>query len=328
MADVVLGKPAMSEYLTPDASPYFGCTVGRVGNRIDKATFHLDGQMFALPHLGWLLNPSPFRFIPEASFSYLCPCWALILSFLGDYRYKVDQNDGDNHLHGGFNGWDQRLWSAAGPAGPASWHLELRSPDGDAGYPGNVDATVAFNVAEDNALDMVFTATTDAPTIINMTHHGAIEIMPKPLRTATFVPAHGTPRLQRPPCSAGYFNLAGHDSGPVDDQLVTVHAEKYTAVHPDLIPTGQLAPVSELGLANGQPERFGAIFDHMRRVQNMPGLDHNFVASSTIHDGDLALVAEMYDPASGRHMEVCPNPEPLIPPQDKLDASWLARLIR
>eukprot|EP00730_Choanoeca_flexa_P011175 TRINITY_DN23963_c0_g1_i1.p1 TRINITY_DN23963_c0_g1~~TRINITY_DN23963_c0_g1_i1.p1 ORF type:complete len:373 (+),score=86.25 TRINITY_DN23963_c0_g1_i1:27-1145(+) len=231
-ADVVLGKPSIKDYVTPDPSPYFGCLVGRFGNRIRAGKFSVDG-----------------------------------------HDYQVTCNDGKNHLHGGNVGWDNKLWNIDEEAsGSNKLVINLVSPDGEEGFPGTVKAQATVEATEDNALKITMTAETDKPTPINLTHHG-------------------------------YFNLAGHASGPVNAQMVKVHASEYTLPDAETLPTGELGPVSDFDLSGN----FNT-FEHVlgaAKAKGLQGLDHNFAVTGA--DGSLKPNAEMYDPASKRKMTVSSN---------------------
>ena len=123
--------------------------------------------------------------------------------------YRLAANKGPNHLHGGITGFDKRVWRAA--CDTASLELRYLSPDGEEGYPGNLDVRVTYTLTDDNALIVEYFATTDKATPVNLTQHS-------------------------------YFNLAG--AGNVTDHLLQIDAEAITAVDQDLIPTGVLEPVA------------------------------------------------------------------------------------
>jgi aldose 1-epimerase len=135
-ADVALGYNTISEYQRPDYSPYFGCLVGRVGNRIANGTFVLEGKEYTLAR-----NNSPGGM----------PC----------------------SLHGGLTGFDKVIWKAEPVSKPGVQGLKLRylSKDGEEGYPGNLDVTVTYWLTNDNALQIDYLATTDKATPVNLTNH-------------------------------------------------------------------------------------------------------------------------------------------------------------
>ncbi|HTU65712.1 MAG TPA: aldose epimerase family protein [Steroidobacteraceae bacterium] len=130
---------------------------------------------------------------------------------LDGVRHSVSANEGANHLHGGHLGFGKRLWRVLGPVSGARLSLGLTSPDGEEGYPGQVEANVELEVRP-NTLAIALTARTTAPTPINLTYHP-------------------------------YFNLAGPHV-PAVDQALRIPASHYLPVRPGLIPTGELAPVA------------------------------------------------------------------------------------
>jgi aldose 1-epimerase len=186
-------------------------------------------------------------------------------------EYRLAANDGTNSLHGGIEGLDNRVWKGKAVDGGVS--LSYLSPDGEEGYPGNLDLTVVYTLTEDNALRIDYRATTDAPTVINLTNHS-------------------------------YFNLAGNGSGTIYDHLVMLNADRYTPVNQNLIPTGELAPVAGTPLDFRMPVKVGArIRSGHPQMVLARGYDHNFVLNRTDHT-TLSFAARVYDPTSGRIMEV------------------------
>jgi aldose 1-epimerase len=221
--------------------PYFGATCGRVSNRIAGGSFELDGK-----------------------------------------TYTLAKNNGANHLHGGLVGFDKKLWKATprlSDRGPAV-DFEVVSPDGDEGYPGAVTARVTYTLTPDGELWVEMSATTDAPTIVNMVHHS-------------------------------YWNLAGHDAGTIRGHDLAVHADAYLPVDAGGIPTGVLAPVAGTPF-DLRPERrpaatLGAAIDGLPPSgdgKNPGGIDHNFVVRGWRPDGALRPVAVLRDAASGRSLEI------------------------
>lgn len=229
LGDVVWGYDHFDGYLTN--SPYFGCIIGRYGNRIAKGRFTLDGK-----------------------------------------TYQLATNDGPNHLHGGLKGFDKVLWDATPmmtEAGPAL-KLTYVSKDGEEGYPGTLKVTAVYTLTEDNALRLDLSATTDKPTICNLTHHS-------------------------------YFNLAG--KGDILDHVVYMPADHYTPVDETLITTGEIAPVDGTPFDFRKPTTIGARInqDHPQ-LKFGRGYDHNWVYNKRI--GELTLMARVSEPSSGRVMEV------------------------
>lgn len=207
-------------------SPYFGCIVGRVAFRIPGGQFDLDG------------------------------C-----------TYQLQQNQGPHHLHGGPNGFSWLVWQAEplpDPEQPAV-RFTLHSPDGDQGYPGNLDVTVLYTLTQENELRIDYTATTDQPTPVNLTHHG-------------------------------YFNLAGPAAGDVLDHVVWIDADQYSPTDESMTPTGQIAPVADTPFDLTRPVRI------RDRMPQTGGFDLAYLHNHP--GGALALVARVQEPGSGRTMEV------------------------
>lgn len=191
---------------------------------------------------------------------------------LDGVTYKLAQNDGDNHLHGGLRGFDKVVWTAKtvdtvdGPA----LELGYLSKDGEEGYPGNLAVTVRFHLDDHNALHIDYTATTDKKTVVNLTNHS-------------------------------YFNLAG--AGDILSHVLEIEADRFTPVDKGLIPTGVLQPVAGTPFDFRTPTAIGARIDAKnQQLQYAGGYDHNFVLSKA--PGTLGVAARVTDPASGRVLEV------------------------
>ncbi|MFQ1002713.1 aldose epimerase family protein [Modestobacter sp. SSW1-42] len=240
--NVVLGFPDVAGYAA-DTDPYFGSIIGRYGNRIAAGTFELDGA-----------------------------------------RYQLPLNDGPNTLHGGPDGFDDRVWAArsVGDEHTAALQLDLVSPAGDQGFPGTLATTVTYRLDAEGALTVQYRATTDAPTVVNLTQHS-------------------------------YWNLAGEGSGTINDHELQIAASGYTPVDETLIPTGEVAPVE------GTPFDFRtpvAIGERIRQADQQllygQGYDHNWVLDRA-DDGDregsdaadgLERAAVLHDPDSGRTLTI------------------------
>jgi aldose 1-epimerase len=192
---------------------------------------------------------------------------------LDNHRYQVPVNDSPNSLHGGTRGFDQVVWTAATSASsPGALELTMDSPDGDQGFPGNLRVKVVYTLSEDNSLRTEYTAETDRTTIVNLTNHA-------------------------------YFNLSGAGSGTILDHRVTIHGSRFTPVDSGLIPTGELVPVKGTPFDFLQPHAVGErINSPDPQLRLGKGYDHNWVLDSG--NGELAPAAEVYDPKSGRVMQV------------------------
>lgn len=214
-------------------NPFFGATVGRYANRIAKGMFTLDGKTYHIP----ITNPP-------------------------------------NALHGGKVGFDKHVWQPKTldtKQGPAV-ELHYFSPNGQEGFPGNLNVTVRFTLEKNDSLRLDYFATTDQDTVINFTNHS-------------------------------YFNLSGAGNPSILNEKVMIAADHYTPINATLIPTGQIAPVAGTPLDFRQPEAVGArIHENNQQLKYAGGYDFNYVLN---HPGDLsALAAKVEDPASGRVVEV------------------------
>ena len=184
--------------------------------------------------------------------------------------YHLATNDGPNALHGGIKGFDKCVWKAEIGANPSSVGFTLHSPDGDEGYPGAMDVTVVYTLTDKNDLEIRYTATTDKPTVVNLTNHT-------------------------------YFNLHGSGNGTILDHEVTIPADRYTPVNATLIPTGELKPVKGTVMDFRKPVAIGA---RIKEVGGKPvGYDHNYVLNTKSAE-EPKLNAEVYDPVSGRVLDV------------------------
>jgi aldose 1-epimerase len=186
-------------------------------------------------------------------------------------EYQLATNNGSHHLHGGVKGWDKALWK--GTQEGDSVTLAHTSPDGDEGYPGNVEATITYTL-NGSTLRAVFEATTDRTTPINMAQHS-------------------------------YFNLAGHASGNILGHRLQIKGVNYTPKDAEGIPTGEIAPVAGTPLDFQDAEVVGS------RIQEVEGgYDHNYVLHGLGKNAKFAsnqgpkLAAELEDPVSGRVMRV------------------------
>jgi aldose 1-epimerase len=246
------------------SNPYFGAIIGRYGNRIG-------------PVNGMAGQPPGFK--------------------LGGNTYTLDANNGVASLHGGNVGFDKRMWTATEipPNGnTVGLKLSRSSPAGEGcttpatctGYPGNVEASVTFTLDNNNSLHFDYAATTDAPTVLNLTNHS-------------------------------YWNLAGEGTGTINDHLLRINASKFTPVDVNLIPDGTTPSVI------GTPfdfTQFHAIGERLRGNDQQlvfgRGYDHNFVLNQPSarakvrHNGgggskpSLNLAAQLVDPSSGRELTI------------------------
>jgi aldose 1-epimerase len=213
-------------------TPYFGALIGRYGNRIAKGKFTLDGN-----------------------------------------AYELAVNDGPNALHGGLKGFDKVVWSAEPLAGEESAGLVLSyvSQDGEEGYPGTLSVKVTYRWTNDSEIRIDYEATTDKPTVLNLTNHA-------------------------------YFNLKDGGASSILDHALMIQADGFTPIDETLIPTGEIRPVEGTPFDFRQATAIGArIGDDNEQLKFGLGYDHNFVLNRT-GDG-LVLAARVSEPTTGRVLE-------------------------
>ena len=215
--------------------PYFGAIVGRFGNRIANAKFTLDGK-----------------------------------------DYQLAANNGPNHLHGGLVGFDKKLWRAETSlkAGAVVLSLFLNSPDGEEGYPGNLDVQVDYTLADNDELRIDYTALTDKKTVANLTHHS-------------------------------YFNLTGNPSNGILGHELQIFADAYLPVNETLIPsTGpEVLNGDPFDFRQAKPIGRDITANHVQ-LKIAGGYDHCWVLKKTSDGPTLQLAATAHDPLSGRLLEV------------------------
>ena len=206
---------------------FFGALVGRYANRISHASFSLDGK-----------------------------------------AYHLTPNDNGNCLHGGKPGYHKTVWDAEPFSNmkEAGVTFRRKSPDGEQGFPGNVDLKVSYSLTVENEIIIRYSARTDMPTPVNLTNHT-------------------------------YFNLAGHDSGTVLDHQVQLFSDRYVPVDAFAIPSGEIREVEGTPFDFRKPKPIG------RDIAEVPGgYDHNWEINSS--GNTLNPVAGVYEPVSGRSLTV------------------------
>jgi len=212
--------------------PHFGTLVGRYANRIARGRFTLDGVEYQLP-----------------------------------------LNEGENTVHGGAQGFGRRVWAPRELSGDSpALELTYLSADGEEGFPGNLSVKAVYTLTDANELRLDFTATTDKPTVVNLTNHS-------------------------------YFNLAGQGNGDILSHLMMINAGHFTPADSQQIPTGEIRSVEGAPLDFRKPTPIGArIGQDDQQLKFGRGYDHNFVLN---HNGeDLVLAARVVEPESGRVLEV------------------------
>ncbi|MFG0262918.1 MAG: aldose epimerase family protein, partial [Novipirellula sp. JB048] len=209
--------------------PYFGSTVGRFCNRIGQGKFTIDGQ-----------------------------------------DYQVTLNHGKHHLHGGHKNFAYQFWEGESyqREDAIGVRFELTSPDGHEGFPGTVKVIADYSWNDQHELKIAFTATTDAPTHLNLTNHS-------------------------------YWNLAGAGSGTALEHVAMIAADQVLDVDPDLIPSGRFQPLDGTALDFREPTALGQRIDQLPATK---GYDHCFVIRG--EPGELRFAARVLDPASGRTLEI------------------------
>ena len=212
--------------------PYFGAIVGRYANRIADGKFTLNGE-----------------------------------------TYSLAKNNGENALHGGLVGFDKQLWMAEEFENEIGRGIELEymSVDGAEGYPGNLECKVIYTLTDDNELKIDYLATTDQPTVINLTNHS-------------------------------YFNLKDGGQSKIFDHELTLKSDRITPTDDESIPTGEYMDVEGTPFDFRKAKRIGDSIDSdHQQIKFGMGYDHNYVLNN---DKELALIASVMEPTTGRLMEV------------------------
>ncbi|MEO1013074.1 MAG: aldose epimerase family protein [Bacteroidota bacterium] len=214
-------------------NPYHGALIGRYSNRIANASFSLDGK-----------------------------------------KYPLAKNNGENHLHGGIHGFDKVIWQASEETGVdfARLRLTYRSIHMEEGYPGNLDIQVTYTLTAENQLEVLYEATTDKKTIVNLTQHA-------------------------------YFNLSGDFEKQILDHELQLHADYFLPVNDELIPIGEPAPVKGTPLDFTVPKTIGRDIEmEDEQMKTGKGYDHCWVLNR--QDQGFRKIAKVSHPHSGRIMEV------------------------
>jgi aldose 1-epimerase len=226
--NIVAGFDNLDQYLSEH--PYLGCIVGRFANRIAYGKCTIDGQLYQLP-----------------------------------------LNDTANHLHGGVEGFNRKVWSVVNKIEEeerVGVELTYLSPDGEEGYPGNLQVAVKYLLTPDNDLEIGYTASTDKATVISLTNHS-------------------------------YFNLTGFETPTIYDHYLTIHAGAYTVKNENNTPSGEIATVKHTPFDFTKARKLG---EQINVLATDRGYDHNFVLPTS--PGEVSIVAQLYEPVSGCQLAV------------------------
>lgn len=185
-------------------------------------------------------------------------------------EYNLAINNGPNSLHGGVHGFNEKVWTVQS-ATEQELVLELLSPDGEEGYPGNLTVVCTYSLSEDNELKIRYEATTDKPTVIGLTNHS-------------------------------YFNLKGFGNGTVKDHYLRLNADFHTVLDDSASPTGEIKPVVDSVFDFNQSTLIGDRIDAEEYVPGW-GIDNNWCIRKE-QQGDCVLAGVVYEPTTGRKMEV------------------------
>ncbi len=233
--DVVLGYPSIKDFFNPQ-NTFGGYVVGRYANRIAKGKFTIDGK-----------------------------------------EYNIPINNGENALHGGLENFSQKVWDARqfkNEAGEDALELTYVSVDGEEGFPGTLTVKVTYTVTNDNKLRIAYNATTDAPTVINLTNHA-------------------------------YFNLHGDRKQSVNSHLIKINADNYTPTDAGLIPTGEIVSVAGTALDLRTATPIGdVVFKEDSIFNYRDGYDHNYIINRPEANAEEVVAAEAYEPSTGILMTV------------------------
>jgi aldose 1-epimerase len=208
---------------------------------------------------------------------YLGPTVGRFANRIGDAKFSLDgqeftlfKNDGDNTLHGGKEGLDKKIWDAQQDSNTLT--LTYLSPDGEEGYPGNLNVKQVITLTPDNEIKIEYEAITDKPTVVNLTNHT-------------------------------YFNLKGEGDTTILDHVVQIFADKYTPVDNEWIPTGEIVTVENTPFDFRKGKQVGQdINQENEQLINGKGYDHNWVVNKD-SIGLLSLVAKVSEESTGRYIE-------------------------
>ncbi len=188
--------------------------------------------------------------------------------------HALSNNDGENHLHGGFQGFDRKNWIGTADHNANTVSFRATSPDGEEGFPGNLTVTVTYALNEDNSLDITYHAVTDRATVVSLINHS-------------------------------YWNLAGEGRGDITEHVLTLNADHYIPTNSEVIPTGEIRSARQSKFDFTQPKAIGRDMSQSEEgrlgyrndAANLDGYDATWVLST---DRTMTWAAKVVDPKSGR----------------------------
>ncbi len=197
---------------------------------------------------------------------------------LNGKRYELPQNENQNHIHGGYKGFTKRVWK--GRFIEKGMQFFYRSPDGEEGYPGNIDMTVTYELTDDNTLEMTYSGIPDEDTVLNVTNHT-------------------------------YFNLRGDAETPITGCELAIDSDRYVELDDEFLPTGNVLPVTNsegcFDFREGKTIRDGIACGDPQLTLVGGGFDHPFLLNQ-----NQEYAVRLTDPVSGRQVEVATDKESVV----------------
>lgn len=229
--NVALGFKELDEYVVDHS--FFGAIVGRCANRLEDGKFSIDG-----------------------------------------HQYQATVNDPPNSVHGGMSGFNRKIWVGTpfATGNSTGVRMQYTSPAGEEGFPGTLETAVVYELLlGENILRASYSATTDEPTIVNLTNHS-------------------------------FFNLEGEGNGTILDHVVTINADHYLPLSPTLLPTGEIRSVTSTPMDFRRPHTIGERSADTEDFALVGGYDHNYVLGSETKE--LVHAVGLVAPVSGRRLDV------------------------
>lgn len=192
---------------------------------------------------------------------------------LDGVRYELSKNRGETHIHGGFEGFDSKIWSVIDCDDDSTLILEYVSEDMEEGYPGRLTTRITYKLLEDNAISINFFAITDKKTVVNLLNHS-------------------------------FFNLAGYANGSILDHELTINSDRYLEIGDHVMPTGKILSVEGTPFDFREPKKISKDF-YSDEIKLTRGYDHCFAFDD--NNKEIVKRAELYDEKSGRVLELYTN---------------------